>query len=491
MTLDEILRRLGEIETEMRSIHEAAGDEAFTAEQETRWTELEGEHAEQVRLRDEAQARQEEERARETERERRRTLVAGFAARSGNTEAGDGNLDARGAQVMRRVDPWDGTELRSLSRPEVRDRAMKVLESRENARHLSSDQLDKVERLLRTRNDDTDGGAIGRMLLASESEAYRSAFMKAMHFAQPAFTEEEARAIAEVRAMHEGTPSAGGYGVPVLIDPTIILTAQGSLNPFRRLARQVTITTNEWKGVSSAGVTWSYDAEGSAVSDDSPALAQPTVPIHTARGFIPYSIEVGMDYPGFAEEMSRLLAEGYDELQASSFAIGTGVGQPRGIITALDANTNVEVVVTTDGAFGGADINKVWGALPDRWKQNATWVMNHDVGNEVASFGNGNNLSFVTVDLTGVIETIRMRPVEFASYFPDFTGTTGASNILVVGDWRNYLIADRAGMSVELIPHMFDVTNNRPTGQRGWFAWARHGANSINDLGFRLLQNQA
>jgi len=211
--------------------------------------------------------------------------------------------------------------------------------------------------------------------------------------------------------------------------------------------------------------------------------------VHMARGFIPYSIEVGMDYPGFADEMSTLLTEGYDELQAQSMAVGTGTGQPFGIITALDANTNVEVTVTTDGAFSGVDINKVWAALPDRFKQNATWVMNHDVGNEVATFGNGNNLSFMTVDLTGVVETIRMRPVEFASYFPDFTGTTGAANILVVGDFRNYLIADRAGMSLELVPHLFDVTNNMPTGQRGWFAWARHGADSINDNGFRILQN--
>jgi hypothetical protein len=28
-----------------------------------------------------------------------------------------------------------------------------------------------------------------------------------------------------------------------------------------------------------------------------------------------------------------------------------------------------------------------------------------------------------------------------------------------------------------------------PTGQRGWFAYARIGANSVNDLGFRLLVN--
>ncbi|MFD9949836.1 phage major capsid protein [Nonomuraea sp. NPDC059023] len=483
MTIEELRVRIAEIEADMRGIHEAAGEAAFDEDQQTRWSELETEHTEVARQRDEAEA--EEQRAQD-ELQRRRDFVRDLGTRS-TSRVEDGA--PRAPEHMRRVDPWDGTELRTLSRAEVRDRSMKVLEARENVRHLGTGQVDKVEKLLRTRNDDTDGGKIGRMLLASESEAYRSAFMKAMHHAQPAFTDEEARAIDEFRAMAGGTDAAGGYGVPVLIDPTIILTAQGSLNPFRRLARQVTITTDEWKGVSSAGVTWSYDAEGSAVSDDSPTLAQPTVPVNTARGFIPYSIEVGMDYPGFAEEMSRLLMEGYDELQARAFAIGSGSGEPRGIITALDANTNVEVVVTTDGAFGGVDINKVWGALPDRWKQNATWVMNHDVGNEIASFGNGNNLSFLTVDLTGVIETIRQRPVEFASYFPDFTGTTGASNILVVGDWRNYLIADRAGMTVELVPHLFDVTSNRPTGQRGWFAVARNGGNSVNDLGFRLLQN--
>jgi predicted phage gp36 major capsid-like protein len=44
-------------------------------------------------------------------------------------------------------------------------------------------------------------------------------------------------------------------------------------------------------------------------------------------------------------------------------------------------------------------------------------------------------------------------------------------------------------MSVELVPHLLHTSNNRPSGQRGWFAWARIGADSINDLAFRLLQN--
>jgi len=71
----------------------------------------------------------------------------------------------------------------------------------------------------------------------------------------------------------------------------------------------------------------------------------------------------------------------------------------------------------------------------------------------------------------------------------DFTSTTGAANLLVLGDFQNYLVAQRAGMNVELVPHLLG-SNRRPSGQRGWYAWARVGADSINDLAFRLLQNQ-
>lgn len=68
------------------------------------------------------------------------------------------------------------------------------------------------------------------------------------------------------------------------------MTAQGSGNPFLEIAAQKTVTTNIWKGVSSSGVSWSFDTEASEVSDDSAVLAQPSVTVHMARGFIPFSI---------------------------------------------------------------------------------------------------------------------------------------------------------------------------------------------------------
>jgi HK97 family phage major capsid protein len=402
------------------------------------------------------------------------------AAKASVTERAAG-FDA--PQIMRRTET--DVDLRTATRTQVRDAALKVLDA--GARDLAARQLDHVDALLRTHNGNIDGSQIARRMLLTENDAYRSAFHKAVTSPAPAWTSEEARAINEYRAMSGGVDTAGGFGVPVLIDPSIILTSGAGAAPVLELARVVTITTDEWKGVSSAGVSWSYDAEGAQVSDDSPTLAQPTVPVKTARGFIPYSIEVGDDYPGFAAEMRRLLDAGYVDLVASQTITGA---TPTGIFTALDANTNVEVVVNTDGAFSAPDLLKVWKSLPERYRARATWLMHTDVENEIRSFG-VNNDSYYTVNLAaGGIGNLFGRPVRTTDYAPEFTGTTGAANILVVGDFSNFLVAQRAGMSIELVPHLFGTTNGRPTGERGWFAYARHGFDSVNDLGFRLLQNQ-
>jgi HK97 family phage major capsid protein len=387
-------------------------------------------------------------------------------------------------QVMKRT--ATDVDVSRASRSEIRDAALAILDR--DGKHLASRNGDHVEALLRTRSQITDGGQIAKRMVLTESDAYRSAFMKGVTQVSPAFTSEEARALDEFRAMSEGVDTAGGFGIPVLIDPSIILTSGAAAAPVLELARVVTITTDEWKGVSSAGVTWSYDGEGTEVSDDAPTLAQPTVPVYSARGFIPYSVEVGDDYPAFAAEMRRLLDAGYIDLVAKQTITGSG-SAPQGIFTALDANTNVEVSVSTDGALFGVDLLNVWKSLPERYRANATWIMNVDVENEIRQLAAGADSAYYTVDLSaGGIGTLFGRPIRTTDYAPEFTGTTGAANILVVGDFSNFLVAQRAGMSLELVPHLFGA-NQRPTGQRGWFASARHGFDSVNDLAFRLLQN--
>jgi HK97 family phage major capsid protein len=386
-------------------------------------------------------------------------------------------------------------ETRDLRTPsEVRSAALRTLEN--DGKHLSSTQLDRVDHLLRGREAGADATTIARMIELTENDAYRSAFRKAVMGESTSILGNEAAALNaynEWRAANEGTGSAGGYGVPVLIDPSIILTSGAVDAPVVALSRVVTITTNSWKGVSSAAVSWSYDSEASAVSDDSPTLAQPSIPVYSSRGFVPYSIELGQDYPGFADELSNLLGQGYVDLLASQTVVGSGSSSPRGIFTAMAATTTnpAHVTVTTAGTLGGVDLRKVWKALPERFRSRATWLLSPGVDAQIRGLGNNLALSDYTVNLQdGGSSVLTGRPVVLSDYAPDFTGTTGSANYAVVGDFGSgFLIVNRAGMTVEPIQTLFDQSTGRPSGQRGLYAYARHGFDVVNAGAFRLLSN--
>lgn len=392
-------------------------------------------------------------------------------------------------------DPY--ADVRRLTVREARDRALRRLDSREDAGSLSDAAKSQIDRQIRKNTD------ISRRILVTETEDYRTAYMKLM--TQPdaaAFlsTEEReaVRSFLEYRAMSENTTTAGGFGIPVFIDPSIILTAQESGNPFLEIARQVDINTNQWKGVSSAGVTWAFQTEAATATDNSPTLAQPSVQTHMARGTIPFSIEVGQDYPQFADEMSTLLAEGYDELLVNKFTLGSGTGEPKGILTALSANTNVRVRVQTSGSnFGPLDPYAVWKALPKKFRRaRAAWLMSVGVNNAIRQLGTANVYHASTVSLPEEwLDQLFNRGVYESPYMPDVTTSTSATDgLAVVGDFQNFVIARRGGMSTEFIPNLVQqVTAGSgpamPTGQRAWFAYARIGSNTVNDLAFRLLVN--
>ncbi|WP_432247706.1 phage major capsid protein [Streptomyces sanyensis] len=400
-------------------------------------------------------------------------------------------------QFSPQQDPF-AEDPRALSGRAVYDRSMAVVDSSMGGRHLEPDQKESVQKLLRTQTGDTNGELVGRLLLATENPHYRSAFQKIAASSAPVFSPEESRAIEQVqlikRAMSIGVDASGGFAVPVLIDPTIILTAQGSENDILRLARVETITNDTWRGLSSAGVSWSFKAEAAAAGDNAPTIAQPEVPTRRADGFIPFSIEIGMDWPGFAEQMSSLLAEGYDELLAEKLTTGTsGSNEPNGLVSSLDALTSpANIELTTAGVIGAADIYGLWNQLPQKYrrKSSTAWLSSTDVQNTIRQLGT-TDPNF-TVDITQeAIPRLFGKEYPMNDFMEDDPAGTGTQPLLVVGDFMGYLVAQRAGMTVEFIPQLFDVTNNRPTGQRGWFAWARVGAGVVNPAAFRLLVNRS
>ena len=163
-------------------------------------------------------------------------------------------------------------------------------------------------------------------------------------------------------------------------------------------------------------------------------------------------------------------------------ALGTGSGQPFGIVVAVTAEATASDATDT---FALVDVNAVWDALPARYQSNATWLANPLIYNLIRQFGAAGSPAPYITSLEE--ERLIKRPMAVSSYM-DGTITALATNlVLVVGDFNHYVLADRIGMVVETIPMLFDTANNRPSGQRGFYAHFRMGADALVDGAFAIL----
>ncbi|MDQ0842406.1 phage major capsid protein [Streptomyces sp. V1I6] len=381
--------------------------------------------------------------------------------------------------------PWDLSEVRTFGQSKA-----------QVARELSARAKSAVERMggandavratathILERWDDGDS-RIARLCLATSSPEYLRAWSKVAAGRGHMISQDEQKALERAMSL---TDSAGGYLVPFQLDPTVIITANGSRNQIRQVARQVVATGDVWNGVSSGAVAWSWDAEATEVSDDATTFAQPTIPVYKAAGFVPISIEALEDEANVTQEVARLLAFGRDVLESSAFVTGTGSGQPTGIVTAL-AGTASEIAPTTAETFAAADIYKLDGALPSRYRSNASWLGNRGIYNLVRQFDTNGGAQLWERINADVPPMLLGRPaLESEDMDASWdTAAAGDNYVAVYGDFSNYVIADRVGMTVEFIPHLVGA-NRRPTGQRGWYAYYRVGADSVNDGAFRML----
>jgi HK97 family phage major capsid protein len=417
----------------------------------------------------------------------------GVGAGSGSSDAYDSDaiLEPDSVQAKRFRNPWDLTEMRTWGRSreevnsEYRARAISAIEHMPSSNdRIRSVSIDIIERF-----DDKDA-TLARLALVSSSPQYLRAFSKAATNRLHTLTGDEQRALEETRALSL-TDSAGGYLVPFQLDPTVIITANGSRNDIRRIARQVVATGDVWNGVTAGAVSWSWDAEASQVSDDSPTFAQPSIPVYKAAGFVPVSIEALQDMANGAQEIARLLAFGREELEAAAFAIGTGSGQPTGVVTGLVGSGAVTPSATTDTLAVG-DLYNIQGSLPARYRAGASWLATNLFYNRARQFDTAGGSSLWATLGDDRPSLLLGRPAYEAEAM-DGVITGAAENYMAIfGDFENFVIADRIGMTVEFIPHLFRQTTagagfGQPTGQRGWYAYYRTGSAVVNTAAFKLL----
>jgi HK97 family phage major capsid protein len=464
--MDELEKRLAEIEGAMRSLDEAAGDSALTVEQQTEWDSLETERAEKQKVL------------------ARRQSVRSLAARPGHTETGDG---VRGGAPTLIVsdDPFDALARRSDQtdtqyRRALVDANLKAIEGRDLG---TGDNEAHFERTLKRHSNDVAWAA---SLLARSRPEYETGFSKLMLGRGELLTNEERT------AMSVGSNTNGGYLLPTHLDPTIILTNSGSSNVIRQIAKVVTLGQGliTWNGVTSAGVTASWDGELAEVSDDTPTMARVSIATNVAQAFVQGSIAAFDDIAGLQSDVMMLFADARDRLEGAAHATGSGSSnQPKGIFTAANASTGVQVTSTTGATIGEVDIHALYRAVPVRWRGRGIWLTNPLYALAVKRLGTAVSSSF-SGDLTQpTSERWLGRPVVESDDAPTTQTTTALDNEIIFGDIASaYTIVDKpGGMSVEFVPQLFNTANNLPDGRRGFFAYWRTGADAVNLAALRML----
>lgn len=377
---------------------------------------------------------------------------------------------------------------------EHRSAALRAVElARIDAR--SADRLDAVIR------DETDRHGVGaRYLAAVASPDYASAFRHLIAEGQMAHLSMSPRELEAVRSVRQamearamalgtGAGADGGFAVPFTLDPSIVLTSDGVVDPIRALARIVTIGTSVWEGVSSEGITsgYGYDDEAEEVGDSSPILAQPTATVEKAQAFIPFSVELGMDWGGLTSDLYRLLEDAKVVLEAEKFLNGQGHAffEPSGLISTMDGGSKVNSGIAN--TFGVADAYALVEALPPRYQPRARFAANLSMMLRARRLTSPADLTNFPI-INETLDRMLGKPIAEVSTMSS-SALTG-DEPLIFGDFKGFVIVDRVGMSVELVPHLFGMSR-RPTGQRGLYAFWRNSSVIVNPNAFRLLHVKA
>ncbi len=409
------------------------------------------------------------------DRAQKLNLIAVGAKTEDGIEAGDDR--AAPTQVYRnRRDPFDSMDavrMNMLPASEVRGRALDAIEwvSRAGYVDFPDAHAERATELVQSVK------GVAKHVLTTATQEYYDAFRS--YISDP----EGGMAI---RGTSLATGSLG-FMLPFVLDPTIILTNTGSSNPYRQISRIEQTTSNTWNGVTSAGVNAAFVGESAAATDASPTVGQLQITPQKAHAWVFGSFE-SLEDSDLGTQLPRLFADAKDRLEESAFATGAGTGViPQGAVTA--ATTGNTAAAT---AYAVGDVYTLQGRLSPRFRNGMrpAWLSSLFYINKTRQFDTAGGSSFWANLGQGTPEQLLGAPIYESSSMS--TATASGSKVLLYGDFNEYVIVDRVGMSVLYEPMVMGTgaSANLPTGEAGWYAFWRVGAKASTANALQVLTIQ-
>jgi HK97 family phage major capsid protein len=407
-------------------------------------------------------------------------------------------------QKARRVpeDIFAVEEYRQLSNSQeemlqaFRDGAMFAVERATYPHPLSVPTVEQanIQRLLDTADLPSKANPnreLAQRILHTGTPEYLAAFTKYLRDGNTdRFNAADLRAVAPWTVQTDAT---GGYAVPFYFDPTLFHTgAWTNVNPYRGLCAVKTIVgTDTFNGASTTSFVVSRAGEAVAATEGLGAVAQITAIVAKVHGAGKFSIELLQDRPDITSEIASLISEAKDTEEENQFSVGIGgaVGAgfaPIGVLATGSTTGAFTAVETATGVtLAAADADLVEAGLPLRHRSNGVWFMSKGALRQFQA------LETTGGKLFGGLNYARVpNPEQRANgdtgltilNYPVYEAPSGASGLVaqsVIATLFNpsrFYIIERAGMSVEVIPHFLDATTGYPTGERMIYAWWRNTA---------------
>jgi HK97 family phage major capsid protein len=255
------------------------------------------------------------------------------------------------------------------------------------------------------------------------------------------------QAFAPSAALYEGSGSAGGYAVPIVVDDQIVPLAPQEMS-VRQLAQVIPTTMDIKFPTKSAFSTATAKAETSSFTESEPTISQFTLSAYMAGVLQEISWELAQDVPAFqafAVDDMILAQQMYEE---NLYVNGTGSGQAQGLIGNVGAGYGPQEPDTNGNMVSVAGILNLIGTLNEYYHANASFLMARPTSVGIRKAQMQSNLFFPAFTSIGGQDYLFGYPVKYSAYMP---AASRGNSPVIFGDFkRGYIIGDRGGSGINV-----------------------------------------
>jgi HK97 family phage major capsid protein len=272
----------------------------------------------------------------------------------------------------------------------------------------------------------------------------------------------------EGKAMTEGTQAQGGYLVRPQVERQIV-QARELDNVLRGLCSKLNVTTNSIQ-LDQLGLTTTagWVAELAQKPETTGmTLATVTASVFTAAGLATISNQLLADSNPAVDGLATAdLAKRLVALEETAFIAGTGTGQPLGILntpgiaaTPLTSATVIDLLDAILDAIGAVETNH--GAPSAILLHPRTWTRILKSRDALGAFyiDPSGGPQDPRTGLRGPTKSLWGYPVVTSNRIPTNLGAGTNESRVVVADFREALILDRQGITVDESRHVYFTTN--------------------------------